>query len=169
MSATERAFLQTLLAHLPALCALILPTYASYARVVDGIWSGGTYACWGTDNKDAPVRLCGPAGAHHFELKCVDATANPYLVLASVIAAGLEGVRDGAELTSGDCTKPAAFMSEEERRAVGLANPGRLPRTVEDARTLLAADGYLKEKLGEEFVEKYISVNEVSAVCLGWR
>ncbi|OSX57406.1 hypothetical protein POSPLADRAFT_1061612 [Postia placenta MAD-698-R-SB12] len=160
MSATERAFLQTLLAHLPALCALILPTYASYARVVDGIWSGGTYACWGTDNKDAPVRLCGPAGAHHFELKCVDATANPYLVLASVIAAGLEGVRDGAELTSGDCTKPAAFMSEEERRAVGLANPGRLPRTVEDARTLLAADGYLKEKLGEEFVEKYISVNE---------
>ncbi|EED82789.1 predicted protein [Postia placenta Mad-698-R] len=81
--------------------------------------SGGFFSA--PDNKDAPVRLCGPAGAHHFELKCVtDATANPYLVLASVIAAGLEGVRDGAELTSGDCTKPAAFMSEDERRAVGL-------------------------------------------------
>jgi len=161
MTATERSFLQALLHRLPALCALILPTAASYARVFDGIWSGGTYSCWGTDNKDAPLRLCGPQGAHHFELKCADATANPYLVLAGVLAAGLKGVLEDAVLTTGDCVKPAAQMNEAERKAVGLENPRRLPRTIEDARKLLGEDAYLKDKLGEEFVVKYTAVNEL--------
>ncbi|KAI0943154.1 hypothetical protein AcW1_002860 [Taiwanofungus camphoratus] len=161
LSPTERSFLQTLITHLPALSALTLPTAASYARVADGIWSGGTYACWGTDNREVPVRLCGPPGAHHFELKCIDATANPYFVLAGVISAGLRGVLECAELKVGDCRKPAARMDEAERRAVGLENPGRLPRTIRDARGLLSADGVLKSALGEEFVRKYLAVNEV--------
>lgn len=164
LTPTERSFLQALLEHLPALCALILPTSASYARVMDGIWSGGTYACWGTDNKDAPIRLCGPQGGHNFELKSSDATANPYLVLAGVIAAGLDGVLQQAQLKIGDCVKPAAQMSEAEMKAVGLENPGRLPRTLEDAREVFGADGLFRKKFGDELMTKYLSVNEVSLV-----
>ena len=168
LSATERSFLQGVLEHLPSLCALTLPLGASYARMLDGIWAGGTYSCWGTDNKDTPIRLSGVPGAHHFELKTSDGTANPYLVLAGVLAAGLRGVVEGKELLSGDCTKPAAAMSEEERRAVGLGNPLRLPRTVADARGLFQQDVYLREKLGDEFVTKYSAVNKVRLV-LGCR
>ncbi|PCH36913.1 glutamine synthetase/guanido kinase [Wolfiporia cocos MD-104 SS10] len=129
LSGTERSFLSTLLAHLPALCALTLPTAASYTRAVDGIWAGGTYACWGTDNKEVPVRVCGPRGAHHFELKTVDGTANPHLVLAGVLATGMRGVGERALLTTGDCGKAAAEMSEEERRArrEEAVRGGRLP------------------------------------------
>ncbi|KZT64336.1 glutamine synthetase/guanido kinase [Daedalea quercina L-15889] len=160
LTATERSFLQGVLEHLPALCALLMPTPASYARMQDGIWAGGTYSCWGTDNKDAPLRLCGTPGAHHFELKPSDGTASPHLVLAGVLAAGLGAVLRGAELQSGDCTKPAAWMSEDERRAVGLGDPLRLPRTVGDARRLFQEDAYLREKLGDEFVTKYAAVNK---------
>ncbi|KAH9947838.1 FLU1-II [Amylocystis lapponica] len=161
LSAVERSFLQSLLEHLPAVCALTLPTAASYARMLDGIWSGGTYACWGTDNREAPVRLCGPPGHHHFELKCSDATASPYLVLAGAIAAGAHGVQEGKTLTIGDAAKPMFQMSEEERAAIGLRDPGRLPRTVEDARELLKQDTLLVGALGKNFVEKYLSVNQL--------
>ncbi|GBE83430.1 glutamine synthetase/guanido kinase [Sparassis latifolia] len=160
LTLTERSFLQSWITHLPALCALTLPTAASYARVLDGIWSGGTYACWGTDNRETPIRLCGPPHHHHFEMKCGDATANPYLVLAGVIAVGVHGILDGALLSVGDCLKPVFQMDEGERRAVGLDNPGRLPGTIADARKLLAQDEVLGAALGEGFVEKYLVVNE---------
>ena len=89
LTPTEQSFLQGILTHLPAVCALTLPTPPSYGRMHDGIWSGGTYAAWGTDNREAPVRACGPAGHHHFEVKSVDATSTPHLALAAIIAAGV--------------------------------------------------------------------------------
>ncbi|OCH86577.1 FLU1-II protein [Obba rivulosa] len=161
LSPTERSFLQSLLTHLPAVCALTLPTRASYARMVDGIWAGGTYAAWGTDNREAPVRLCGPPGHHHFELKCVDGTSTPHIAIAGVIAAGVRGVLDGALLATGDCKIPVALMDEAQRREVGQENPGRLPRILEDAREFLAGDEVLREGLGADFVEKYLAVNKV--------
>ena len=64
--------------HLPALTALTLPQPASYKRVGDGVWSGGTYVCWGTDNREAPVRLCNAAcpSSRNFELRFIDGLAN---------------------------------------------------------------------------------------------
>ena len=84
LTSHETSFLSGLLTHLPAIQAFTTPISASYARVVDGIWSGGTYVCWGTYNKDVPVRLCNAASptARNFEVKCVDGLANP---LRSVI------------------------------------------------------------------------------------
>ncbi|KAI0324637.1 FLU1-II [Cubamyces sp. BRFM 1775] len=160
LTALERSFLQGILTHLPAICALTLPTAASYARMLDGIWAGGTYASWGTYNREAPVRLCGPQGHHHFELKCVDATATPHLAMAAIVGAGLQGIKEGALLTVGDCVKPVALMSERERGEVGLANPTRLPGDIAAARKALAADEVMRGVLGAEFVDAYISVNE---------
>lgn len=162
LTPTERSFLQGVLTHLPAICAFTLPNAASYARMLDGIWSGGTYACWGTDNREAPLRLCGPAGGHHFEVKCVDGTATPHLVFAALVAAGLRGIVDGAVLATGDCTKAVYAMSIAERTAVGLANAVKLPQTIRDARASLGADMGMKDLLGEDFVETYLNVNEVS-------
>lgn len=79
MNALEGAFLDSLLKHLPAIQALSLPLPASYLRVVDGIWSGGTYVCWGTENKEAPVRLVDPhtPKSRRFEIKSIDGLSNP--------------------------------------------------------------------------------------------
>ena len=129
--------------------------------MLDGIWSGGTYAIWGTDNREAPIRLCGAPGSHHFELKSSDATANPYLALAGVIDAGVLGIEQRTPLTIGDCAKTAFLVSETERKAVGLENPGRLPKTIHEARSLLLANKELSQILGEDFVQRYVAVNEV--------
>ncbi|KAH9931894.1 FLU1-II [Fomitopsis serialis] len=157
---TERSFVQALVNHLPALCALMLPTPCSYWRVQDGISSGGTYACWGAENKESPIRVCGEKGSHHIEVKIPDATANPYVMLAGLLAVGVQGVRSGAEMTAGNCMKSVVSMSDEERQQVGMENAKRLPRTVEDARRLFKEDGVLREALGDSFIAKYISVNE---------
>lgn len=164
LTPVERSFLQGVLTHLPAICAFTLPTAASYARMVDGIWSGGTYAAWGTDNRETPVRLCGPRGHHHFEVKCVDATAAPHLAIAALVGAGLKGIVDGAVLTMGDCPKPMWEMTEQEKVAVGMTNPLRLPTNIVDARKALVADKVIEGVLGANFVHTYIGVNEVSAM-----
>ena len=167
LTPTQRSFLQGVLAHLPAICALTLPTAASYARMQDGIWSGGTLACWGTENREAPIRLCGPQGHSRFEIRPVDGTAEPHLAYAALLAGGLHGIYEGAVLTTGDCPTPAFQMNDAEKRAVGLENALRLPRTIEDARLSLKADTVLKTALGEEFVEKYLGVNEVGVCVVG--
>lgn len=165
MTSAERSFLQGVLAHAPAVCALTLPTTFSYARVADGIWSGGTYASWGTDQREAPVRLCGPAGQHHFEVRFVDGTASPHLVLAGILGAGTDAIAVGALLETGDCTTPVALMTPEQRRAAGVEKVGRLPTALDQARKNLAADASLRTVLGDDFVEKYISVNSVCGLC----
>lgn len=161
MALHAQAWLQSLLTHLPALCALTLPTADSYERVADGAWSGGTHAAWGTDNREVPVRLCGTPGNHNFEFRALDGTANPYIALAGVLGAGARGVREGARLTSGDCTVPVALMKEAEKVRIGVQNAGRLPRTISAARDLLTTDEILGEILGSEFVEAYLAVNQV--------
>lgn len=155
----ERSFLQGLLDSITDIAAITLPTQASYARVQDGIWSGGTYAAWGTENRETLARLTGSPGSHHFEIRSHDGTANPYLALAAILGAGLQGIRQGIELRVGDTLVPAAELSEEERAARNIT--GRMPRSLKEAREKMRASTAVKEIFGETFVEKYLSVNEV--------
>ena len=65
---------------------------ASYLRLVPSHWAG-VYACWGLENREAALRMItGSAGssdwAANLEVKCLDLTANPYLLLAALLAAG---------------------------------------------------------------------------------
>jgi glutamine synthetase len=155
----ERSFLQGLLENLPSSTAFTLPTAASYDRVQDGIWAGGTYACWGEDNKEAAVRLAGPPGSHHFEVRTVDGTANPYIALAAILGLGLVGVQKGLELKIEAVDGSAALLSAEERTKRGIVR--RLNTTLGKSRDAARNDPILHEVLGQDFVEKYLSVNEV--------
>ena len=141
--------------------------------MVDGAWSGGTYVCWGTDNREAPVRLCNATSpaSRNFEVKCVDGTSNPYLAFAGLIAAGVEGgVKTNRALEVGDCSangefgKTAAEMREEERVRCGITE--RLPVSWEAAREAFRGDGVLREAFGEAFVRGYLNVNKVRIFCV---
>lgn len=166
----ESAFLAGVLNHLQASCAFTLPLRASYARMLDGIWSGGTWVAWGRDNREAPVRLCVPATSldpeiaadapskNHFEIKCIDGTSSPYLVLASLIGSGLLGIQSQSPLVEQDCATPAALMTEAEREAMGVTR--RMPMSWEQARAALEADQALKNILGD-LVEGFLSVGEI--------
>jgi glutamine synthetase len=159
MTTLERSFLQSLLEHLPSSSAFMLPTAASYDRVQDGICSCGTYACWGVDNKEVAVRLAGVPGSHHFEVRTIDGTANPHIALATILGLGLVGAQKGLELQMGAIDGPAVALSDEERAKKGIVE--RLPSTLGAARDAARNDPTIREVLGQEFVEKYLSVNEV--------
>jgi len=156
----ETVFLQSILDNLQAICAFSLPTVASYARVADGVWTGGTYVTWGTENREAAVRLCGAPGNHRFEIRCVDGTANPYLYLASILAATIHGLNKGKTLTVSSSLDIAATLGEERREELGIGER-KLPLKLEEARGYLEQNEVLKKSLGANFVTKYLAVNEV--------
>ncbi|KIK60795.1 hypothetical protein GYMLUDRAFT_243963 [Collybiopsis luxurians FD-317 M1] len=162
LSPTESSFLAGILDHLPALPVITLPTPASYKRVADGVWSGGTYVHYGTENREAPIRLTNATAprSRRFELRFVDGTANPHLALAAIIGAGLTGLKSGKALEVQDVRGPkcAWEMDDAERRSLGITK--RMPLNIEQARSYLEQDEIMKEVLGAELVEKYLSVNK---------
>ncbi|KAF7354211.1 Glutamine synthetase/guanido kinase [Mycena venus] len=167
LSNLESSFLTGLLDHLPATLAFTMPLPASYKRMEDGIFSGGTYVCWATNSREVPVRLCNAAspGARNFEIKQIDGTSNPYLALAAVLGAGALGICRGGELTMKDCQGPsAAERGEEGRRALGITE--RLPLSWEEARKRMRESAAMKEVFGQGVIEKYLSVNKVLAEAL---
>ena len=159
MAPDERSFLQSLLDNITDISAILLPSGASYARVMDGIWSGGTFAAWGTENRETVVRLTGAPGSHHFEIRCHDATANPYLALTAILGAGLRGIKQGVELQMGECLEQAVSLSEEERAARHIIE--RMPKSLKEAREKMRRSAVVGEIFGQSFVEKFLSVNEV--------
>lgn len=160
----QSSFVQGILDHLPSVCAFSLPTPSSYGRMLDGIWSGGTWVSWGQENRETPVRLCGHGPSNwHYEIRCSDGSANPYLSIAAMLAAGMLGVKKRKPLEVGDCGDLApASMTAEERKKLGVAT--RMPLTIEEARIALKTDKEMTEVFGEEFIKTYLSINEVCLV-----
>ncbi|KAJ7284618.1 hypothetical protein C8J57DRAFT_1289106 [Mycena rebaudengoi] len=163
LSKHEAAFLAAVLDHLPAIAAFTLPSPGSYKRVGDGVWSGGTYACYGNENREAPIRLTNATSpsSRNFEARFIDGTANPHLALAAIFAAGLMGLQTMKELEMKDCRGPktAAEMTESERLSMGITK--RMPLNISEARSNLELDSALSEVLGTELVEKFLAVNKL--------
>ncbi|KAF7297453.1 1,2-dihydroxy-3-keto-5-methylthiopentene dioxygenase [Mycena indigotica] len=168
LSTHESQFLAGVLSHLRAIVALTLPTNASYKRMTDGVWSGGTYVNYGTENREAPIRLTNATSpaSRNFEIRFVDGTANPHLALAAILAGGLLGFDAQQKLEMQDCPGPksAAELTEQERLALGITT--RMPLSVEEGQKSLEEDGALKAVLGTEFVEKYLAVNRTLQTLL---
>lgn len=156
LSRIARAFIAGILHHLPALMALTTPSPNSYRRILPHSWSGA-FRCWGIDNREAAVRVpSDPATLRptNFEIKTVDASANPYLALGAVIAAGLDGVR--RRLLPGEpVTVDPGYLSPEERTARGI---DLLPKNLGEAIAHLKHDEMLLNALGSELAQAYIAV-----------
>jgi glutamine synthetase len=159
MSAAGEAFLAGILANLPALCAVGAPSVASYLRLVPSHWAG-CYACWGRENREAALRLVtGAAGseptAANAEVKCVDAAANPYLLVGALIAHGLAGLAAGGAL-------PAEVTGDP----VELGGPDRvprLPRSLPEAVAALERDAVLAQAMGAPLFESFLAVRRAEA------
>ncbi|SPN97490.1 related to fluG protein [Cephalotrichum gorgonifer] len=151
--ALYEAFYAGILTHLRAICAFTYSNPSSYDRVADGCWAGGRYVAWGTQNRETPLRKI---EGSHWELKCVDGIANPYLALAAVLRVGLDGVREERALEWGDCPVDPASLTEEERAALGIQE--MLPESLTEALEALAEDEVLREGLGSRLVSRYVAV-----------
>ncbi|UGS38504.1 glutamine synthetase family protein [Capillimicrobium parvum] len=158
LSQDARRFIAGVLAHLPGLCGLAAPSFASYKRIVPHFWAGA-FACWGLDNREAPVRVPSVFGGQeeastNVELKAADATCNPYLALGGLIAAGLDGLERRLDPPEPVAVDPAT-LDEAQRRAQGI-DP--LPATQEQALDALAGDPVLAGALGPVIIDSYLAV-----------
>lgn len=106
------------------------------------------------------MRLCGAPGSHRFEIRCVDGTANPYLSLASILAAVVHGLDTRKTLTIAGSMEIAANLGKEKREELGIGER-RLPLKLEEAREYLNQSQVLRKGLGDNFVTKYLAVNKV--------
>jgi glutamine synthetase len=80
--------------------------------------------------------------------------------MAGIVGAGMVGVKRGQDLMMRACDTLPYKLSREERQSLGITN--NLPMSIAEARESLDGCWELKGVLGEEFVEKYLSVNRVS-------
>ncbi|MDQ3733810.1 MAG: glutamine synthetase family protein [Actinomycetota bacterium] len=150
LSPTGAAFSAGILDRLPALLAVGAPSVASYLRLIPSHWAGA-FACWGLENREAALRfITGPAGnrnsSANLEVKCLDATANPYLVVAGLLAAGMAGMSEEARLPAPVPTDPAS-LSSEERAAAGIS---ALPTSLEEAVAAFEKEPALRAAFGDE-------------------
>jgi glutamine synthetase len=158
LSAEARSFIAGVIAHLPGLCALTAPSFNSYHRIVPQYWAGA-FVCWGHDNREAPVRVPSlfwgmEEASTNAELKAADASSNPYLAVAGLIAAGLDGLERRLEPPEPVEVDPAT-IDEREREARGIVP---LPATQAEALDALEADEVLTDALGPVLTESYLAV-----------
>jgi glutamine synthetase len=158
VSQIGQAFIAGILDHLPALMALTTPSTNSYRRIRPHSWSGA-FRCWGLDNREAAVRVPsnpGFNGSSHFELKTVDASANPYLALGAVIAAGLDGVQRNLKPGNPVAQDPG-HLPIEERHANGI---DLLPQSLGEALDCLKQNDILLNALNPDLSQAFLGVRQ---------
>ena len=156
LSQTAYAFLGGVMEHMQSMTAVTNPIVNSYKRLVPG-FEAPVYIAWSATNRSALIRIPAAAGdAARMELRCPDAAANPYLTLAAILRAGLDGIRrQTAAPASVDCN--IFHMSERERRE---RNIEELPGTLMEAVACMEKDAFMKETLGSHVFEKYIALKK---------
>ncbi|GAB1216431.1 hypothetical protein ATERTT37_005646 [Aspergillus terreus] len=120
-----------------------------YKRVTDRKSEAGCWIGWGTENRDFPIRKVKKG---HWEIRCCDATANMYLVVAAFIHAGLGGLRTGKQLVWQDFNGNPIALDEQTRRELGITQ--RMPSDLsESLRELERWEGGAMSKCLRTFCE----------------
>ena len=148
---------QVSIKHAPGFTAVTNPTVNSYKRLVPG-YEAPCYVAWSAQNRSPLIRIPASRGlSTRVEVRSVDPAANPYLALAVLLKAGLDGIKN-------NLTPPAPVdrniyvMSKEEREEVGIVD---LPATLADALETLKANEVIKAALGEHLLEHFIEAKEI--------
>ena len=163
------SFYAGILKHLKSIAALTYSNSASYERVADGVWAGSTWICWGSQNRETPVRR---VEGSHFEIRCIDGLSNPYLVVAALIGVGTQGVLDKEPLLMKDCLPDPSTISSKERNDLGITQ--QFPKSLDEALRCLEQDQELCAILGTQAVDTYQNVkrtenSNLKAMDLGKR
>src|SRR5215211_3448702 len=135
----------------------------SGALSAPGMWSSA-FAAYGLDNREAAVRLASPVAGResataNVEIKPVDVTSNPYLALAAVLAAGMDGIDRGLDPGEPTMVDPATLGEDE--RATRDIRP--LPASPDEALDALEGDTVLVDAIGEPLVRTHVAVARAQA------
>jgi len=167
MTEDGQAFTAGVLDQLPALTAIGAPSAASYLRLRPSHWAGA-FACWGHENREAGLRfITGMTGsqpeAANVEIKCFDQAANPYLVIGSVIAAGLAGIERRLTLPPEVTGDPAIDLTPGQR----VHTAGRLPDSLDCALAALRRSDVIPAAMGPVLYDAFTAVRAAEADTFG--
>lgn len=145
-----RCFLAGVLEHAGALCAVANPIVNSYKRLVPG-YEAPTRCGWSYGGRDSLVRVRGEANREDsIEYRGPDPSCNPYLLLACVFQAGLDGL-----------IRKAPLQAPEETAAADGVPATPLPRTLGEALSALETDAVIQSALGQGILPDYINARRV--------
>ncbi|RCW28314.1 L-glutamine synthetase [Ciceribacter lividus] len=149
MSSTMKHYMAGLLAHASEITYFLAPYINSYKRFMAGTFAP-TKAIWSKDNRTAGYRLCGEeTKGIRVECRVGGSDLNPYLAMAALIAAGIDGIEKKLELEP-------AFVGD----AYGAREVREIPRTLRAATESLRNSAMLRAALGDEVVDHYVRAAE---------
>lgn len=152
LSKEARYFLGGLLTHARNFTAVTNPTVNSYKRLVPG-YEAPVYVAWSGRNRSPLVRVPIARGmSTRLELRSVDPSANPYLAIASILEAGLDGLRKKIEAPK-PIDRNIYVMDAEERKANGISD---LPSTLHNAIKELEKDEVIAKAMGPHLYQNFI-------------
>jgi glutamine synthetase len=136
---------------MPELLSMIAPTINSFTRLVPGFWAPTT-ASWGIENRTCALRVIpGSQKSQRIEFRIAAADANPYLILAAAVAAGLWGIDKHVEPD-----EPIQGNAYDQ----SLPEHLQLPPTLWEAAQRLKDSQMAREWFGDAFVEHYAATRE---------
>lgn len=145
-------YIAGIMKHARALTAITNPTVNSYKRLVPG-YEAPVYIAWSSRNRSPLVRIPAKRGlSTRIELRNPDPTCNPYLALAAVLMAGLDGIKNKL-LPPEPCDRNIYEMTPLERWELGI---GSLPGTLQEAMDDLSKDEVIKGALGPHVLDRYM-------------
>ncbi|MED4205460.1 type I glutamate--ammonia ligase [Neobacillus mesonae] len=157
LSETARHFIAGILDHAPNFTAITNPTVNSYKRLVPG-YEAPCYVAWSARNRSPLIRIPASRGlSTRVEVRSVDPSANPYLAMAVLLAAGLDGIKK-------KLTPPAPVdlniyeMTKEQRLENGIID---LPANLTNALENLKGDEVITKALGPHLFQHFLEAKEI--------
>lgn len=153
-------FIGGVLGHLKEIIAFTASSVNSYKRLRPSAWASA-FTCYGPENREAAIRIARPAKGREaqsvrLEMKFVDATANPYLAIGSIIAAGIDGVMKKMDPGEPCLDNPASYP-EKDREERGWY---RYPETLLEAIKELDRSVLMREFWGDTLVSEYVKLKK---------
>ncbi len=160
LSDIGRYFIAGQLAHARAMCAILAPLVNSYKRLVPG-YEAPVFVNWGRVNREALIRVPRPSSnrqsSARIELRCCDPSCNPYLALAVMLRAGLDGI--SRKLPLPPAMDESLFLRDEHERLHPRSR--LLPATLGEALDELREDTLVRETLGDSIYEGFIEAKTI--------
>lgn len=157
LSEDARYFMAGVMTHARAMAAITNPTVNSYKRLVPG-YEAPCYVAWSASNRSPMIRIPASRGiSTRVEVRNPDPAANPYLTLAVVLKAGLDGIRNKTQLVA-PTDRNIYIMTEEERLDENIYS---LPGDLREALNELLRSDVICEALGDHALAHFYELKEI--------
>ncbi|OGX68539.1 MAG: type I glutamate--ammonia ligase [Paenibacillus sp. RIFOXYA1_FULL_44_5] len=157
LSDTARHYMAGILRHARAFTAITNPTVNSFKRLVPG-YEAPVYVAWSASNRSPMIRVPASRGlSTRIEVRSPDPSANPYLAMAVMLAAGLDGIKHKMNIPA-PTDRNIYIMTEEEREAQGIPS---LPHNLILAIDELLGDEVICDALGDHALAHFVELKEI--------